>query len=250
MKIIKAKNYTEMSQLASERIFDKIKNVANVTLGLATGGTPTRTYQYLIDDYEKNNTSYSHVTTFNLDEYIGLSPNDSNSYRYYMDKHLFNHIPIPKEQTHIPNGLAKDLQLECEAYEKKIDNHGIDLQILGLGSNGHIGFNEPGTNFDSNTHVVNLADSTREANARFFNSLEEVPTKAITMGIRSIMKSKEIILLVSGERKKEALTRLLDGEVDESFPASILKQHPNVTIIADKAVLGEKGVSLAYNYAN
>jgi len=238
MKIIEVKDYQEMSKRAAEYIIEKVRTLKKLNLGLATGGTPVGTYTNLIEDYKQNNTSYQDVTTFNLDEYVGLSGDHYNSYRYYMNDQLFDHIDIPKSNTFIPRGDVSDMQKECDDYEKLLTEHGgIDLQILGIGSNGHIGFNEPGTSFDSNTHLIELTPSTREANARYFSSLEEVPTKAITMGIATIMKSKEILLLISGENKGEALSQLLHGEVNESFPASVLGDHPYVTIIADKAAL-------------
>ncbi|GGM30523.1 glucosamine-6-phosphate deaminase [Paraliobacillus quinghaiensis] len=213
MRLITATNYTDMSKLAAEIILKRIKETNKVTLGLATGSTPIETYKYMIEDYQQNKTDYHHVTTFNLDEYVGIGPTDPNSYYYFMQTKLFNAIHIPEQQTHIPNGLAKDLRQECIAYEEKIKNHGgIDLQVLGLGSNGHIGFNEPGTKFDTRTHVEQLTETTRRANARFFNTLEEVPTHAITMGIDTILQSDEILLLVSGEEKSAALTQLLESK--------------------------------------
>ncbi|CAM3788940.1 glucosamine-6-phosphate deaminase [Mesobacillus zeae] len=239
MNIIRVENYEEMSKEAAGYILKKLRENPRITLGLATGGTPTGTYQHLIEDHLKNGTSYKDVSTVNLDEYIGLNPDHPNSYRFYMNDALFNHIDIPLEQTYVPQGNAVDCQEECERYEKLIKNlGGIDLQLLGIGSNGHIGFNEPGTEFGSRTHIIDLEPSTREANARFFASLEEVPEKAITMGIASIMKSREILLLISGASKKEAMVQLLHGEVTEKFPASILQLHPNVTIIADEEALG------------
>jgi glucosamine-6-phosphate deaminase len=238
MKIIEVKDYQEMSQKAAEYIIDKVLQNPQIKLGLATGGTPIGMYQNLIADHRKNGTSYAGVTTFNLDEYIGLSGENKNSYRFYMNDQLFNHIDINKKNTFIPLGDAKDIQAECLRYEELLaKHHGIDLQILGIGENGHIGFNEPGTSFQSETHVIHLASSTINANARFFNRIEEVPVKAITMGIATIMKSKEILLLVSGENKNEAMSQLLNGPVSESFPASVLKNHPCVTIIADRAAV-------------
>ncbi|MBZ5752620.1 MULTISPECIES: glucosamine-6-phosphate deaminase [Metabacillus] len=243
MKMIEVKDYQEMSKRVAEYIIEKVRTSKKLNLGLATGGTPVGTYTNLIEDHKQNYTSYQDVTTFNLDEYVGLSGDDSNSYRYYMNDQLFDHIDIHKSNTYIPRGDASDMQKECLDYEKLLTEHGgIDLQILGIGSNGHIGFNEPGTSFDSNTHLVELAPSTREANARYFSSLEEVPTKAVTMGIATIMKSKEILLLISGENKSEALSQLLHGEVNESFPASVLRNHPYVTIIADKAAIAAEKV--------
>jgi len=238
MKIIEANDYKDMSKIAADYIVQKVNQSPKIKLGLATGGTPMGIYANLIADYQKNGTSYREVTTFNLDEYVGLSGDNPSSYRFYMNENLFNHIDIQKTNTFVPRGTADDILKECVLYEDLLTNHkGIDLQILGIGANGHIGFNEPGTSFDSQTHVVQLTPSTRQANARYFNSLEEVPTKAITMGIATIMKSREILLLVSGEQKKEALKKLLTENVDESFPASVLKNHPYVTIIADKAAI-------------
>ncbi|MEK3856293.1 glucosamine-6-phosphate deaminase [Cytobacillus sp. FSL H8-0458] len=240
MKILQAKNYDEMSQKAAEFLIERVRRSPDIKLGLATGGTPVGLYDRLIDDHQKKHTSYRDVTTFNLDEYLGLSGTDPNSYRYFMDKHLFNHIDIQKENTHVPSGDKINPQQQCRDYEYLIKRHGgIDLQVLGIGSNGHIGFNEPGTSFDSETHIVELTPSTRKANARYFNSMNEVPSHAITMGITSIMRSREILLLVSGDAKSAALEQLLQGEVNESFPASILKKHPAVTIIADEAALGK-----------
>lgn len=238
MKIIEVKDYQQMSERAAEYIMEKVLDHPSITLGLATGGTPTGTYQNLIKDHQKNGTSYQHVTTFNLDEYIGLAGTDKNSYRYYMDENLFNHIDIKKANTFVPIGNGRNIEEECNRYEDLLAGHGgIDLQVLGIGSNGHIGFNEPGTSFQSKTHIVNLAPSTIEANARFFNRPEEVPTQAITMGISTIMKSKEILLLVSGDSKRDAMYQLLHTELNENFPASVLKNHPCVTIIADEAAI-------------
>lgn len=239
MKLIEAKNYEHMCELAATYISEKVKENPKITLGLATGGTPLGTYEKLIEDFQLGRTSYKQVVSFNLDEYIGLTGNDPNSYRYYMNKNFFNQIDIDLENTFVPNGAAVDLEQECQAYESKIaEKGGVDLQLLGIGSNGHIGFNEPGASFQSYTHVVELTKSTREANSIYFESIDDVPEKAVTMGIASIMKSKEILLLVSGEHKHEALVKLVNGEISEQFPASILKQHPFVTIIADEAAIG------------
>lgn len=243
MKLIEAKDYEEMSAKAAEYLANKVRTLKKITLGLATGGTSEGTYRNLIEDHRKNYTSYRHVTTFNLDEYVGLSGDHPNSYRYFMNKKLFDPIDIQKSNTYVPRGDVRDIQQECLDYEKLLENKGgIDLQLLGIGGNGHIGFNEPGTPFDSKTHVVELTPSTREANARYFSSLEQVPTKAISMGIATIMKAKEILLLVSGEKKSEALAQLLEGDITEENPASVLKKHPNVTVIADHAALAAKKV--------
>ncbi|MBU8880359.1 glucosamine-6-phosphate deaminase [Bacillus sp. FJAT-29790] len=243
MNIIKVKSYQDMSKKAAEFIIEKVRRTPSITLGLATGGTPVGMYSQLIEDHKENLTSYKDVSTFNLDEYIGLSGDNPNSYRYYMNDQLFNHIDVQKSKTNIPRGEVEDLQKECADYENLItENGGVDLQILGIGSNGHIGFNEPGTSFDSQTHIIDLAPSTREENARFFDRLEEVPSQAITMGIETIMKSKEILLLISGEQKRKALFQLLNGEISESFPASVLRKHPCVTIIADEEAIGNTNI--------
>jgi glucosamine-6-phosphate deaminase len=238
MKLIRTENYAEMSLEAGKIIVDKVRSNPILTLGLATGSTPKGVYDYLIQDHEANRTTYTKVKSVNLDEYIGLPAKDPNSYHYFMNQTLFNHLDISENDTHIPNGTASDLEQECLRYEQLIKElGGVDLQLLGIGQNGHIGFNEPGTAFSSRTHIVTLAQNTREANSRFFNSLEEVPTHAITMGIASILDSKEILLLVSGERKAEALNRFVNGEISEDFPASALKYHENVTVIADRDAL-------------
>ncbi|MFU7590507.1 MULTISPECIES: glucosamine-6-phosphate deaminase [unclassified Priestia] len=240
MNIIQVKNYSEMSAKAADMLISKLHEKPNMNLGLATGGTPKGLYDRLIQDHKEHGTSYKQVTSFNLDEYVGMKPQDPNSYHYYMADALFNHIDIDVSNTHVPNGLADTPEEECRRYDEMIQNHGgIDLQILGIGQNGHIGFNEPGTSFNSPTHIVTLEESTRKANARYFNSLDEVPTQAITMGIESIMKSKEILLLISGEAKAEAMYQLLNGEITEKFPASILKKHHSVTIIADQEALSK-----------
>ncbi|ERN53667.1 glucosamine-6-phosphate deaminase [Alkalihalophilus marmarensis] len=244
MNIVRVDNYEEMSKASARYIIDKVKANPKMTLGLATGSTPKGTYQYIIEDHKQKGTSYQQISTFNLDEYIGLSSEDPNSYHFYMKDVLFNHIDLPLNHTHIPNGDVLDKEEECVRYEAKVKESSIDLQILGIGANGHIGFNEPGTSFQSETHVVALAESTREANARFFPSIDDVPTHAITMGIASIMASKEILLLVSGEAKSEALERLLSDQLpSEDFPASILKTHPRVTIIADNEALMATGIT-------
>ena len=244
MKIIKAKDYNEMSLKAAEYCINKIRNNPKINLGFATGGTPVGLYNEIVKDHQINHTSYKEVTSFNLDEYIGLSGDDPNSYRYFMDDHLFNHINIDKNNAHVPIGVAQNPEQQCVDYELLLKKHnGIDIQILGVGPNGHIGFNEPGTSIDSETHIVELTQSTREANARFFNNrIDEVPTHAITMGISSIMRSKEIILLISGTQKHETLKQFLQGEITENFPVSILKNHPCMTLIADEAAFGDLSI--------
>ncbi|MFC4025101.1 glucosamine-6-phosphate deaminase [Oceanobacillus longus] len=238
MEIMKVKDYDEMSSQACSFIINKIKQVQSPVLGLATGSTPEGLYKRLIEKYNAQEVTFKDVLTFNLDEYVGLENDDPNSYHHFMNEKLFKHIDIAIERVHVPNGVAENLEKECQDYEKKIkDAEQVDIQVLGLGLNGHIGFNEPGTPFSSRTHIVDLDQSTRQANARFFDSLDDVPDKAITMGIETIMESKEILLLVSGANKREALDRLLNGEISEDFPASILQKHSNVTIIADEEAL-------------
>ncbi|WP_085991635.1 glucosamine-6-phosphate deaminase [Oceanobacillus senegalensis] len=239
MNLIKVKDYEEMSNRACEYLVKKIHELDNPVLGLATGSTPEGLYKRLIEKYNSDEVSFKGVTTFNLDEYVGLSKEDPQSYHYYMMDKFFNHIgDISSENIHLPNGTAEDLEQECKDYEVLIRKAGhVDIQVLGIGKNGHIGFNEPGTPFTSRTHVVELDESTRQANSRFFDSMDDVPKQAISMGIETIMESKEIILLVSGEGKAEALARLLetDAETTEDFPASVLRKHNHVTIIADEA---------------
>ncbi|WP_316572353.1 glucosamine-6-phosphate deaminase [Neobacillus sp. YIM B06451] len=238
MKIIKVSNSTEMAKTAGEMIAEKVRANPEIVLGLATGGTPIGTYQYLIEDHKENGTSYSKASSVNLDEYIGLPKTDPNSYYFFMKTNLFDHLDISPERTFIPDGTADDLEAECTNYEKRIaELGGVDLQLLGIGRNGHIAFNEPGTSFDSRTQIVSLAEETITDNARFFSSPEEVPTKAISMGIATILESKEIILLANGKSKAEALHSLIKGEVTEDFPASALQRHGNVTIIADEDAL-------------
>ena len=238
LEIIKADNYEEMSRIAAEKVIAKVTEKPNAILGLATGSTPEGLYKLLIEDHQKHYTSYKYVKTVNLDEYVGLDKDDKNSYFTFMREKLFNHIDVDLNNTNVPDGTATNMEEEAARYEKYIhDIGGVDLQILGIGHNGHIGFNEPGTSFKSTTHLIKLAERTREANARYFNSMDEVPTEAITMGIQSIVDSKEIILLVSGASKAEALKNLVYGEITEDFPASVLRLHNKVTIIADQDAL-------------
>lgn len=217
---------TEIKKLISEK--------PNAVLGFATGSTPLGAYKELINLYKKSEIDFSEVITFNLDEYVGLEQTDPNSYRYFMDYNLFNHINIPKKNTHVPNGCAADLQHECIEYENMIKKAGgVDLQILGIGHNGHIGFNEPGTPFNSITHVVDLDERTRKANSRFFSTVDEVPGRAISMGIKTIMMSRKIILIVFGEDKADIIKEALTGKITEQVPASVLQLHPNVSVYMD-----------------
>lgn len=238
MKIIKVTDYEEMSQTACNIILGKVKDKKHLVLGLATGSTPEGLYRCMIQAYKEGKISFQNIVTFNLDEYLNLHQDHPNSYHHYMKKKFFDHIDIPKKNIHLPDGMATSYIQECQQYDEKIRRAGnIDIQVLGLGVNGHIGFNEPGTSFKIRTHVVNLDQITRKTNSKFFRDIQDVPKKAITMGIANIMESKEILLLVSGKKKELALARLINEEISEQFPASILKRHQNVTIIADRAAL-------------
>ncbi len=239
LDIIQAKNYEDMSEKACEIMVDRLNALINPILGFATGSTPEGVYKQLIEKNKEKAISFQNVMSFNLDEYVGLKKDDPNSYYHFMFQKLFKHIDILTDWIHIPNGVAPDLEKECKEYEQLIRDHPIDFQILGLGVNGHIGFNEPNTSFSSRTHIVELDESTRQANARFFTSMNEVPTKAITMGIQTIMESKELMLLASGSHKADAVAKLINGEISESFPASALKNHQKVTVIADEAALAK-----------
>ena len=237
MNLIIVENYEEISKLASINIKDVINKNPNAILGLATGGTPLGTYKELIKMNKENVIDFSKVTTVNLDEYIGLSERNTQSYRYFMNENLFNHVNIKKENTFIPNGLAKDIQEETNNYDKKIDElGGIDIQILGIGTNGHIAFNEPSDFLISGTHLTDLTQSTINANSRFFNSIDEVPKTAITMGLGQIMKSKKILLLAHGENKAEVIKEVLSGKITTKNPATMLQMHKDVTIIIDKTI--------------
>ncbi|MGG3804488.1 glucosamine-6-phosphate deaminase [Metabacillus fastidiosus] len=236
MKLIVVKNSDEMSKLAAEKMLAVIKEKFNATIGLATGGTPKGVYAELRKDHQANGTSYGQIKTVNLDEYVGLSPDDPNSYHYYMNEEFLSHINIKEENIHLPNGIADDLQTECKRYEEIISSlGGIDLQLLGIGHNGHIGFNEPGTSFESRTHLVHLTEETIQANSRYFDSIDDVPTKALTMGIKTILESNEIILVANGKEKAKAIKFLVEDPIDELVPASALRSHANVTIIVDEA---------------
>lgn len=237
MKIIKATDYQAMSRKAANIISAQMILHPHSVLGLATGSSPIGTYKQLVEWYQKGDLDFSEVTTINLDEYVGLGPQDEQSYRYFMNHHLFDRVNIRKECTHVPNGLAKDKSAECARYDHLIESvGGIDLQLLGLGYDGHIGFNEPAGAFEKTTHLVDLDESTIQANARFFDSVHQVPKQAITMGIKSIMQAKSILLIVSGADKKEILHQALYGPVTPMIPASILQLHPNLTVVACDAL--------------
>lgn len=227
MDVIRVKNADEGGKKAFEIIKDGIANGAD-TFGLATGSTPETMYSYMIE----SDMDFSDKVSVNLDEYVGLDGNNEQSYRYFMDQHLFNHKPFKK--TYVPNGKAQDLDAECQRYDDIIAANPIDIQVLGIGQNGHIGFNEPGTSFEATTHVVELTESTVNANKRYFDKVGDVPTRALTMGIQSIMKSKKIILMAFGEAKADAVKGMIDGKVTEDLPASVLQKHDDVVVIIDE----------------
>lgn len=233
MRFILAKDATDVSQRAYDFIRKSILQNPSLILGLATGSTPLELYKLMISDHKRGNLSYKKVKTINLDEYVGLPEGHPQSYRYFMDNNLFNHIDIDKNNTKVPRGNAINLDKECEEYSSFVSTNRPDIQILGIGSNGHIAFNEPGTSFNSSTHIVKLKDSTIKDNARFFENESEVPQQAITMGIKDIMSAKMIILLATGSSKAEALYRAIKGPITEDCPASILQTHPNTVILGD-----------------
>ena len=231
MRIIKTETYDQMSVLAADIIGAQVLLKPACVLGLATGSSPIGTYALLAEKYDKGILDFSKVRTVNLDEYCGLSGDHPSSYRYFMDKHLFEKVNIQRENTHVPSGFTGDLDAEAERYEQLIaDMGGVDLQLLGIGHNGHIGFNEPTTHFPARVHTVQLAESTINANSRLFARREDVPTMAITMGIGTIMKAKRL-LLIAGPDKAEIIERSLYGEVTPEVPASVLQLHRDVTVI-------------------
>lgn len=228
MKVITVKNQLEGAKIGFDLLKEAMDNGAK-TLGLATGSTPVEFYNQIV----KSDLDFSDMTSVNLDEYVGLDGSDEQSYRYFMSKHLFNEKPF--KENFLPNGKAADLEAETKAYDQIIAEHPIDFQILGIGQNGHIGFNEPGTSFEETTHVVDLQESTIKANARFFENEEDVPRQAISMGIASIMAAKSIVLMAYGESKAEAIKGMVEGEITEDMPASVLQKHADVVVIADEA---------------
>lgn len=238
MRIIKAEDYYSMSRMAANIISAQIIMKPKCVLGLATGSTPIGAYSQLIEWYKKGDLDFSEVTTINLDEYKGLAPDNDQSYRYFMETNLFNHININKENTYVPNGLEEDREKACREYNEIIKNSGgVDLQLLGLGNNGHIGFNEPNEAFEKETHCVKLSESTVEANSRFFENIDDVPKEAYTMGIKSIMQAKKIVIIVSGKKKAEIVKEAFFGPVTPKVPASVLQLHNDVTLIGDKEAL-------------
>jgi len=228
-------NYEQLSHRAANIVASQIILKPNSVIGLATGGTPLGMYQELVKMYIEEDLDFTEVKTFNLDEYYPIKPDNEESYHYYMMENLFKHVDINPANIHIPNGMAKDVQKECERYEELIKKWGgLDLQVLGIGRNGHIGFNEPNPKFEAVTHLVELDEDTIIANSRFFPSAEEVPKQAISMGIKTIMHSRKILLLANGEEKVNVIKEALEGPIMPELPASILQLHPDVTVIIDR----------------
>lgn len=234
MNVIITDNYEQMSQKAAEIVIDLVKKNPKAVLGFATGSSPIGLYQNLIKDHKENGTSYKDTYTVNLDEYVGLSAQHDQSYAYFMRTNLFDHIDVDPKNTNLPSGVAPNAQAECDRYNALLATHQQDVQILGLGSNGHIGFNEPNTPFDSVTHLVELTENTIKDNSRLFQSIDEVPKTALSMGIKNIMNAKSIVMVVSGKNKAEAVKGMVKGEITPKLPASVLQLHPFVTIVCDK----------------
>ncbi len=225
----------DVSCYTAQRLLNKIKTVPDAKLGLATGSTMKSVYEQLLKKLEQTSLDLSQLVTFNLDEYVGLSAQHPQSYCYYMHQYLFDKLPVPECNIHLPDGLTSDFVAACQAYSDAIQAMGgLDLQLLGIGSNGHIGFNEPQTCFASRTHVVELSEQTRIDNSRFFTDPAEMPTHALTMGIQDILDAKEIILVATGSHKAEIMAQLFSSEIDEALPASVLKKHHNLTIVLDR----------------
>ena len=236
---VKIKSKEKISEEIAKLIIDLVNENPKAVLGLATGSSPLGVYERLVNACKNNEVSFKDVTTFNLDEYVGLDGQHNQSYRFFMNDNLFNHIDIDLNKTHVPSGVG-NYEESAKEYDNLIEEAGgIDLQILGIGSDGHIAFNEPGTSFNSLTHIAELAESTIKDNSRFFNSVDEVPTKAVTMGLSSIMRAKKIVLIATGENKADAIHGLLEGLITEDLPCSILRNHPNVTIYVDHAAFSK-----------
>ena len=234
MKVIKVKNYEEMSKVAAEIFKDVVKNKPNAVLGLATGTTPLGLYSELIKDHKENGTSYKNIKTVNLDEYAGLDIESDRSYVYFMRHNLFEGLDIDLKNTNIENGKAEDKEKECERYNNLLGEMQQDIQLLGLGSNGHIAFNEPNTPFGSGVHIVKLTENTIKDNSRLFADINDVPRYAFTMGIKNIMNAKKIVILASGKNKANAVKASVEGAVTEDVPASVLQLHPDCTFIVDE----------------
>ncbi len=240
MRIYREKDYEAMSRRAAQIIAAEIVHNPACLLGLATGSTPEGAYRYLVDWYKQGLLSFKNVRSVNLDEYVGLAPNHDQSYRYFMQSNLFGHVDIDPANTRVPDGLTRDAKAFCDEYDAFIRAQGyVDLQLLGIGRNGHIGFNEPGGCFVKETHVVDLAESTIDANARFFASRDDVPKQAISMGMGAIMGAKKVLLCASGEEKADAICGSILGSISPSCPASILQLHPDVIVVVDEAAFSK-----------
>ena len=234
MQLIIADDYNQFSQIGAEIVAQTIINKPNATLGLATGSTPIGIYEKLVEKHKKGEISFKDVVCFNIDEYVGLDKTHPQSYHYFMRKHLFEHVDTHQNNTYIPNGVAPNLVDECKKYNDVLAQNPRDLQIIGLGPNGHVGFNEPFTPFGSKTHVVSLSRATIEANSRFFNSIELVPTKAITMGITQLMTAKCLLVISSGKHKARVVKDMLFGPCHPHMPCSVVQLHPNAIVLLDK----------------
>ncbi len=240
MKIFIKKDYDQVSKKAAQLVGAQITLNPKSILGLATGSSPEGMYKNLVDMYRNDIIDFEDIITFNLDEYLNLNKNNEQSYAYYMNKHLFNHVNIKKENINIPTGITTDINKTCQDYDKAIFKYDkIDLQILGIGTNGHIGFNEPDVHFEAGTHLVDLDEQTIESNSRFFNDVNEVPKQAISMGIRNIMQSKKVILIATGNDKVDAIKKMLFEEITPNLPASILQVHNDFTLIVDEIIGNE-----------
>ena len=238
MRIVRAKDYEDMSRKAGDIIAAQVITKPDCVLGLATGSTPIGAYKRLVEGYEAGDLDFSQVKTYNLDEYRGLPGDHDQSYRYFMNTNLFDHVNIDKANTHVPDGLAEDYEAACAAYDEAVAAAGNqDLQLLGIGNNGHIGFNEPGDAFVRGTHCVDLTESTIQANSRLFDSIDDVPRQAFTMGIGTIMAAKMVLVMANGEVKAQAVHDMIYGPITPACQASILQLHPNVVLVADEAAL-------------
>ncbi len=241
MKVLVLKNSDDVAQYTANELINQIKSFNPskekpfLVLGLPTGSTPIPVYKLLVEAYQKKEISFKNVVTFNMDEYVGLTPDHDQSYHYFMEENLFRFIDIPRDQIHILDGVATDLKAECKDYEKKIASFGgIDIQLAGIGENGHLAFNEPGTKFDSLTHVQKLTDNTIEVNARFFEKKEDVPTSALTIGLQTIFNAKKVIVLATGNKKADAIYKSIRGDISENCPASLMQNHSDSVFICDK----------------
>lgn len=240
VKVLVCDDYETISKRAAGILAGIVNNKPNAILGLATGSSPVGTYQELVKLYQAGLLDFSQVKTYNLDEYYPLEPENDQSYHYFMNDNLFQHVNVDPANVHVPDGNAPDMNAACEEYEAMLNEiGGVDIQLLGIGGNGHIGFNEPADTFVGPTHVVELTESTIQANSRFFEKIEDVPTKAISMGIGSIMHAKKILLVANGEGKAKAIAATLEGPITPEVPASVLQLHPDVTIIIDKAAAAD-----------